>query len=167
MKVKIARRVRLFAAPWTVVLGILQARIMECVAFPFPRRSSQPRDRTQGSHTAGRFFTSWTTKLWQTVISQDSWNSVSYPPCWLTKLLWFSTIKNESLFLPPFESGWDLWLHWRVQYVGKTLFFSAMALGFMGSAYCIVERLLLESLTWTPVSVLWEAQSNGDIMQVF
>ena len=36
MKVKIARRVRLFAAPWTVVLGILQARIMECVAFPSP-----------------------------------------------------------------------------------------------------------------------------------
>ena len=167
MKVKIARHVRLFAAPWTVVLGILQTRIMECIAFPFPRRSFQPRDRTQGSHTAGGFFTSWTTKLWQTVLSQDSWNSVSYPPCWLTKLLWFSTIKNESLFLLPFESGRDLWLHWRVQYVGKTLFFSAMALGFMGSAYCIVEHLLLESLTWTPVSVLWEAQSNGDIMQVF
>ena len=94
MKVKIARRVRLFAAPWTVVLGILQARIMECIAFPFPRRSFQPRDRTQGSHTAGRFFTSWTTKLWQTVFSEDSWNSVSYPPCWLTKLLWFFHLLN-------------------------------------------------------------------------
>ena len=41
-----------------IVHGILQARILECVAFPFSRGSSQPRDRTQVSHTAGRFFTS-------------------------------------------------------------------------------------------------------------
>ena len=40
------------------VHGILQARILEWVAFPFPRGSSQPRDRTQVSHIAGRFFTS-------------------------------------------------------------------------------------------------------------
>ena len=40
------------------VRGILQARILEWVAFPFSRGSSQPRDRTQVSHTAGRFFTS-------------------------------------------------------------------------------------------------------------
>ena len=32
------------------VHGILQARILECVAFPFSRGSSQPRDRTQGSN---------------------------------------------------------------------------------------------------------------------
>ena len=37
--------------------GILQARILEWVAFPFSRGSSQPRDRTQVSHTAGGFFT--------------------------------------------------------------------------------------------------------------
>ena len=36
--------------------GILQARILEWVAFPFPRRCSQPRDQTQVSHNAGRFF---------------------------------------------------------------------------------------------------------------
>ena len=41
------------------VLGILQARILEWVAFPFSRASSQPRDRTQVSCIAGRFFTSW------------------------------------------------------------------------------------------------------------
>ena len=44
------------------VHGILQARILEWVAFPFSRGSSQPRDRTQVSHIAGRFFTSWATK---------------------------------------------------------------------------------------------------------
>ena len=41
-----------------IVHGILQARILEWVAFPFSRGSSQPRDRTQVSHSAGRFFTS-------------------------------------------------------------------------------------------------------------
>ena len=33
--------------------GILQARILEEVAFPFSRGSSQPRDQTQVSHIAG------------------------------------------------------------------------------------------------------------------
>ena len=40
------------------VHGILQARILEWVAFPFARGSSQPRDQTQVSYIAGRFFTS-------------------------------------------------------------------------------------------------------------
>ena len=40
------------------VHGILQARILEWEAFPFSRASSQPRDRTQISCIAGRFFTS-------------------------------------------------------------------------------------------------------------
>ena len=38
--------------------GILQARILEWVASPFSRGSSQPRHRTQVSCIAGRFFTS-------------------------------------------------------------------------------------------------------------
>ena len=45
------------------VHGILQVRILEWVAFPFSRGSSQPRDQTQASHIAGRFFTSWT--IWE------------------------------------------------------------------------------------------------------
>ena len=44
------------------VHGILQARILEWVAFPFSRGSSQPRDWTQVSHIAGGFFTNWTTR---------------------------------------------------------------------------------------------------------
>ena len=38
--------------------GILQARILEWVAIPFSRGSSQPWDRTQVSPIAGGFFTS-------------------------------------------------------------------------------------------------------------
>ena len=40
------------------VHGILQARILEWVAFLFSRGSSQPRDQTQVSHIAGGFFNS-------------------------------------------------------------------------------------------------------------
>ena len=40
-----------------IVHGILQARIMEWVAFPFFRGVSQPRDRTQISLITGGFFT--------------------------------------------------------------------------------------------------------------
>ena len=42
----------------TIVHGILQARILDWVAFPFSRGSSQPRDQTQVSHIVGGFFTS-------------------------------------------------------------------------------------------------------------
>ena len=41
-----------------IVHGIPQARILEWVSFPFSRGSSQPRDQTQVSRIAGRFFTS-------------------------------------------------------------------------------------------------------------
>ena len=41
-----------------IVHGILQARILEWVVFPFSRGSSQPRDQTQVSLIVGRFFTS-------------------------------------------------------------------------------------------------------------
>ena len=42
-------RVQFFATPWTTVHGILQARILEWVTFPFSR------DQTQGSHIADFF----------------------------------------------------------------------------------------------------------------
>ena len=44
------------------VHGILQAKILEWVAFSFSKGSSQPRDKTQVSHIAGRLFTTWATK---------------------------------------------------------------------------------------------------------
>ena len=44
------------------VHGILLARILEWVAFPLSRGSSQPRDWNQVSHIARGFFTSWATR---------------------------------------------------------------------------------------------------------
>ena len=49
--------------PGSSVHGILQARILVWVAIPFSRGSSWPRDRTQVSYIAGRFFTIWATRV--------------------------------------------------------------------------------------------------------
>ena len=46
------------------VHGILQARILEWVAFPLSRGYSQPRDWTQVSCIAGGFFTIWANKAY-------------------------------------------------------------------------------------------------------
>ena len=47
--------------PGSSVHGILQARILEWIAFSFSRGSSQPRDWTWVSCVADRFFTFWAT----------------------------------------------------------------------------------------------------------
>ena len=63
MKVKVAQLCPTLCEPTDyTVHGILQARILEWVTFPFSRGSSQPRDGSQVSRTAGRFFTSWATR---------------------------------------------------------------------------------------------------------
>ena len=69
-KVKLLSRVRLCESvdcslPGSSVHGILQARILEWVAISFSRGSSQPRDRTQVFHIAGRCFTLWATLICQ------------------------------------------------------------------------------------------------------
>ena len=70
-----------------IVHGILQARIMEWVAFLFSRVSSQPRDWTQVSHIIGRFFTRWATReaqeywsgwKWSRSVVSDSLQPVDY-----------------------------------------------------------------------------------------
>ena len=51
------------------VHGILQARIVEWVANPFARGSSQPRNQTQVSYIERRFSTIWATRE----AAQESW----------------------------------------------------------------------------------------------
>ena len=66
--------------PGSSVHGILQTRIVEWVAFPFSRGSSQARDWTQVSCIAGRFFTIWATRETQkTIILLYVVNKVTVP----------------------------------------------------------------------------------------
>ena len=60
--------VQLFATPQTIAhktplpMGILQVKILEWIAMPSFKGSAQPRERTQVSGIAGRFFTIWATR---------------------------------------------------------------------------------------------------------
>ena len=56
--------------PGSSVHGMLQARILEWVANSFSRGSSRPRDWTQVSGIAGRFFTVWATR--------EAWSSLFF-----------------------------------------------------------------------------------------
>ena len=51
-----------YSPPGSFVHGILQTSILEWVAIPFSRGSSQPRDWTRVFCIAGRLFTLWVTK---------------------------------------------------------------------------------------------------------
>ena len=93
-------------SPWNS-----QARILEWVAFPFSRGSSQLRDWTQVSHIAGRFFTSWGTRE-----AQEYWSGLPIPspgdlPDPGIKLgspaLQVDSLSTE-LLRKPFSSFWNL-----------------------------------------------------------
>ena len=62
------------SVPDSSVPGIFQKRTLEWVAMPSSRQSSQPRDRTQVSHTAGRFFTDGATRK-----AQEYWSGEPIP----------------------------------------------------------------------------------------
>ena len=112
VKVKVNQSCQTLCDPMNcIVHGILQARILEWVAFPFSRGCSQPRDWTQVSHIAGGFFTSWATREAQEFYGGGGLVAKSYPtlvtpwtvarqlcpwtlkvkenfPWWLQTLLW-------------------------------------------------------------------------------
>ena len=88
--------------PGSSAHGIPQARILEWVAISFSRESSQPRDWTQVSGIAGRFFTISTTRKAQSVVSDSLQPQQLYSP-------WNSSGQNTevgslSLFLEIFPT---------------------------------------------------------------
>ena len=82
------------------VHGILQVRILEWVAIPLSRTSSQPRDQTQVSHIAGGFyfilfiylfyfiFTSWATREAQ---NTEKNYTIKVSTIQITKMVWSFT----------------------------------------------------------------------------
>ena len=76
--------------PGSSVLAIFQARILERAAIPFSRASSQPRDGTSVSCTAGTFLTSWATRVEATLstewfawaVAVSTWGHVVGYPAW-------------------------------------------------------------------------------------
>ena len=80
--------------PGSSVHGIFQARILEWVAIPFSRGSSQPRDRIRVSCIVGRSFAVWATR--------EAQSTTLIAPKWTTFLVsssaWISFGRGD---IPP------------------------------------------------------------------
>ena len=99
--------------PGSFIHGILQTRILEWVASPSSRGSSQPRDRTQVFCIADQFFTIWATRevrYFQRYIPSPYCS----PPClphwnldkYLTRrLCYIKKLKKQKLYRLPWLSG--------------------------------------------------------------
>ena len=70
---------------------IFQARILEWVAIAFSRGSSQPRDGTRVSCTAGRFFTDWATR--EALLQYDL--QIFLPVCYLSFDFVYNSLKKK------------------------------------------------------------------------
>ena len=88
------------------VHGIVQARILEWVAIPFSRGSSQPRDQTWVSYIVGRFFTMWATREAPTKCGRvpsnfKHWNSFMRSDSFhvFVPILCFRNLKNFNYIL--------------------------------------------------------------------
>ena len=69
-----------FSLSGSSVHGIVQASVLEWIAVPFSKGSSQPRDRTQVSRIAGRFLTIWTTR------EAHLWTRIAFIAFWTTNI---------------------------------------------------------------------------------
>ena len=84
-----------YSLPDSSVHGISQARILEWVAIAFSRESSQPRDRTWVSCTAGRRFTSDTgTSL--------KFLTMAQPHCHNLQMLYLNAVYKDKLVRKTF-----------------------------------------------------------------
>ena len=103
------------------VHGILQARILEWVAFPFSGGSSQSRNKTQVSCIPGGFFSSWATRETPKILEcvpypfsrESSWPRIWTGVCWIVGRFFTNWTIRDLLyrnvyldFLPNF------WLDW-------------------------------------------------------
>jgi len=112
-----------YSPPGPSVHGILQARILEWVAIPFSRETSQPRDGTWVSHVAGRFFTLCDTR--EAPVVCITYVIFRYPinvlkPCcliWTSPSAWHDLAESEhrcrqgSAFNLSLSPTTDIWGH--------------------------------------------------------
>ena len=95
--------------PGSSVHGSLQARILEWVAIPLSRGSSQPRDQTQVSHNAGRFFTIWAT--WDVLVEKNMpvFEAIPYSQSHQASEL-SASMKEKIPFPTLFSQSWGDWI---------------------------------------------------------
>ena len=91
--------------PGSSVHEILQAKILEWVAIPFSRGSSQPRDGNWVSFIAGRFFTIWPTG--EALSPIQTLDLLRKDPCWFWSLHHLvQLLISKGAAEPSLSSGW-------------------------------------------------------------
>ena len=130
------------ATPWTVTcqaplsIALLQARILEWVAMPSSRASSQPRDQTQISYMAGGFSTSWASRE-----AQEYWSGKPNP--------------SPGIF-PTQELNWGLlhcsWILYQLSYQGSPVN------GYLcGNSYATTKKLMMNTKNFKQALSFWGA----------
>ena len=96
-----------WSLPGCSVHGISQARILEWVAIFLSRGSSQPRDQTQVSCTAGGFFTVWASREAQGshLINSCSSSPLNFLPFTIHPV--FIKLHAAVIFMLPFIISMD------------------------------------------------------------
>ena len=113
------------------VHGVFQARLLEWVAVPFSRGSSQPRGGPQVSLTEGRFFTIWAPReahgyeSWTIKKAKHQRIDVFELWCWrqLLRVFWTAARLNQSI-LKEINSEYSLgglMLKLKLQYTGHLM----------------------------------------------
>ena len=175
------RCVRLFATRWAVAgqaplsMEFCQSRILEWVAIPFSRHSSQPRDQTQVSSIAGGLFTVWVTREAQALVIQLEHLDLAMPEAIfilrshrIPKLAWarFQSLSPKVSWLSHkyFHRDcniknikWDLWFGTFKIYekkIGKEIAEEGDATEF-SRCMCLIDRTKLS----VPDSELWVLHS--------
>ena len=123
-----------YSLPGSSVHGILQARILEWVTISFSRGSSRPRDQTQVSFIAGRFFTVQTTR--EAPIYDLSLRLWFFQcSCMDVRVGMWRKLSAEELMLLNCGVGEDSWESLRLQGDSTSPFWRS-ALGFLWKEWC-------------------------------
>ena len=150
-----------------LVHGILQARILRWVAFPFSSGSSQPRNWTRVSCIAGRFFTNWAIRE----VPIDNETVTNSPYSQRAKYYWYYLPVKVYLFyllekaMAPHSSTFAWKIPWTEEPGGL------QPMGSLGVRHDWVNSLwLFTFMHWrrkwqpTPVFLPGESQGRGSLM---
>ena len=167
MKVKVTQLYLTLCDPIDyAVHGILLARVLKWVAFPFSRGSSQSTDQTQVSHIAGRFFTSWATREAQRLKAKgeegdrrlDGWmaSPTQWTWIWVNFRSWWWAGKPgvlQSMGSQRIGHEWGTQLNWTESYEVANLHLSKPGLR---ARYVTISQVLylqcLASWAWDTLS---------------
>ena len=134
--------------------GILQAKILEWVAFPFSRGSSQPRNRTQVSCVAGRFFTNWAIR--EAPLCSDSCPFGQWPSNHLILCLLFLLLPSVFPSIQIFSSESAFRIRWPKYW----------SFGFSNSPSSEYSGLISFKINWFALlAVLQHHSSKASILQ--